>query len=99
YPSWLGARWGRIVESDVKKFDTAAASRRRQRARAFRFGEDRLRIEHVEQTRHRRRAALEQVDHPPERDERPGEHAEVETKRDEAAHGERSAQHERAADA
>src|SRR6478672_4625385 len=90
----------RIVESDIPKFDRAsrAPARAGQRTRPRGLDERRLRIEDVEQPRHRCSAALEQIDDPPERDERPGEHAEVEAEGDVRADADRTANGERAAD-
>ena len=88
------------MEADVAKLDASGRVRgRRERARMRGLRERGLGIQHVEQSRHRRRAALKEVDDPAQRDERPGEHPEVEAERDEASDGDRPAQHERAPEA
>ena len=87
------AGFGRIVKADVSETRATVrrvAGRQRARRRGLRRGSE-LRVEDVEQARHRRRAALEEVDHPAERDERPRQHAEVHAERHERADGDRAA--------
>src|SRR5437588_10506713 len=76
-----------IVKAHVTKLDRAPGIRAPGWQRTFRcrFQKERTCIENIEQARHRRGAALEEVDHPPQRDERPGEQSEIAPKGDERA--------------
>src|SRR3954470_24494384 len=88
-----------IVEADIPKLDRSAGPARRpgKRTRPRGLDEHRLRVEDVQQPRHGCGAPLEEIDDPAERDERPGEHTEVEAEGDERAHADRTANGERAA--
>jgi hypothetical protein len=78
------------VETHAPEFDSAARLGRGKRRRYRRRSYLRTGVEHLEQPRHGRCAALEEIDHPPQRNERPGEQGQVEAERHEGANRDRS---------
>ena len=89
----------RIIESHIPELDPAAAAPTvRKRTRIRRLREGRPSVQYIEQPRHRRGPALEQIDDPSQGDQGPGQHAEVEPKRDERSDADRSTNRQRAPD-
>ena len=89
-----------IVIAHIAELEgTSASGVRRQAGGDIRRHDTRVRLQHVVDASHTRGAALKQVDHPAQRDQRPGQHAEIESERDEVTDGDLVAQRRTTADA
>jgi hypothetical protein len=76
-----------IAEAEITKLERAHHFRRRAGGRYIRIRDLRFLIEDLLNARHRRRAALEDIDDPAHGDDGPDEHDHVHIELDEISHG------------